>query len=176
MNGTSFKLRFNPVDELKNYKNQLTIENQIANKAVDIENNEILKSGSYELNFDADLSISDSLKIITGNLIEKLIILFDKNSGLVTIDRSHSGPNTFSNFFKQNVLCNSLNLRTDKKIDVRMLIDKTSVELFWNHGENSMTALFFPAYQYNYMKVEGNTTYPFISNFTLNGLNKSLKR
>ena len=174
--GTSFKLRFNPVDELKNYKNQLTIENQIANKAVDIENNEILKSGSYELNFDADLSISDSLKIITGNLIEKLIILFDKNSGLVTIDRSHSGPNTFSNFFKQNVLCNSLNLRTDKKIDVRMLIDKTSVELFWNHGENSMTALFFPAYQYNYMKVEGNTTYPFISNFTLNGLNKSLKR
>ena len=57
-----------------------------------------------------------------------------------------------------------------------MLIDKTSVELFWNHGENSMTALFFPAYQYNYMKVEGNTTYPFISNFTLNGLNKSLKR
>jgi levanase/fructan beta-fructosidase len=135
-----------------------------------------VKSGSYDLSFDANLSTSDSLKITTGNLLEKLTIIFDKKAGTVTINRSQSGLINFSNFFKENINCSSLNLGADQKLDIRMLVDKTSVELFWNHGENTMTVLFFPAYQYNYLKLDGNTTSPFISNFVLTGLSKSLQR
>lgn len=175
-NETNFKLKFNPVDELKNYKNDLNVINQPANKNIDLEDNDIIKSGSYDLNFVADLSTSDSLKIITGNILEKLTIIFEKKSGTVIINRSHSGKVNFSNFFKENINCTSLNLGTDQKLDIRMLVDKTSVELFWNHGENTMTTLFFPAYQYNYLKLDGSTTSPFISNFFLYGLSKSLQR
>ena len=175
-NENNFKLRCNPVDELKNYRNQLSSVIQGTNKNIDLKDNDVIKSGSYDLSFVADLSTTDSLRITTGNLLERLLITFCKKTGSVSIERSHSGWINFSNFFKENVNCTSLNLDADKKLEIRMLVDKTSVELFWNHGENTMTALFFPVYQYNFLKLDVNTTSTFISNFTLNGINKSLKR
>lgn len=170
-----FKLRFNPVVELKNYYNAAIADQQVST-AIDLTNNEAIKSGSYDLSLTANMSSSDSLNISIGNLLEKLIIIFDKKSGKVTIDRSKSGPINFSNFFKNNIQCNFLNLNDDQKIDVRMLVDKTSIEMFWNNGENVMTALFFPAYQYNYLKINGNTSMQFISNFNLNPIYRSLHR
>lgn len=174
-NNNGYKLHFNPVAELKNYY-KIEASEQQASNAINLANNETIKSGSYDLSFTADMSSSDSLNISIGNLLEKLIVVFDKKSGKVTIDRSKSGPINFSNFFKNNIQCKNLNLNDDRIIDVRMLVDKTSVELFWNNGENNMTALFFPAYQYNFLKINGNTSMKFISKFNLNSISGSLQR
>jgi levanase/fructan beta-fructosidase len=69
-----------------------------------------------------------------------------------------------------------LTLGTNHQMDIRMLFDKTSVEVFWNQGQGVMTALYFPIYQYNYLRVKGSGSIPLISNFSLNGLSNSLKR
>lgn len=174
--GSNYKLRFNPVVELDKYKNQLSISHLQANEIVELKNNDIIKSGSFDLSFDTDLTDTDSLKISIGNLLEKLTIVFDKKADKVIIDRGKSGPNIFSNYFQNPIQCFSLNLNSNNELDVRILVDKTSIELFWNKGENTMTALFFPAYQYNYLKINGNTSSKFIENFKLNGLNNSLQR
>jgi len=57
-----------------------------------------------------------------------------------------------------------------------MLFDKTSVEVFWNNGTGTMTAQYFPYYQYNYLQIKGIGTATLISNFKISGLSNSLKR
>lgn len=175
--GQDYKLRFNPVDELKNYKDQTAVETESQPKSsIELTNNAIIKSGSYDLSFTVDFTKTDNVQISFGNTEEKMTILFNKAGGVVTIDRSLSGKTYFHDFFKQIISSPSAISMTGEKVGIRMLVDKTSVELFWNNGEKAMTALFFPRYQYNYLKVDGKSTQPVISNFSLSRLTKSLKR
>ena len=96
-------------------------------------------------------------------------------AGQVSIDRSASGQVDFNGQFRQKISCPfvpQINLITD----IQILIDKTSIELFLDHGDKVMTALFFPVYQYNQLKVQGNNNVPQISNFSLKMITKSLLR
>ncbi|MDP4209228.1 MAG: glycoside hydrolase family 32 protein [Bacteroidota bacterium] len=175
-NGQNFNLRFNPVDELKKYYSQTDTVVQQTKNSVEIINSSIIKSGSYDLSLSADFSQTDSLQLTFGSSAEKMSILFDKKNGKVSVDRSNSGSVYFNSSFKQLIICPAFTLRTDQKVDIRMLVDKTSVELFWNKGEKVMTALFFPIFQYNFLKVKGSGSMPVINNFCLTGLTKSLYR
>lgn len=175
-NESKFKLRFNPAVELNKYKNKKNEINISLSKEINLSNNDIVKSGCFDINFNADMTTADNLTISFGNILEKLDIYFDKKSGIVTIDRSKSGQTAFSVFFKNNILCNSLQLRNSQDLNIRILIDKTSLELFWNNGENVMTALFFPVYQYDFVKISGNTSTDFIKGFNLSGFSKSIVR
>ncbi len=175
--GQNFNLNFNPVEDLRAYKNNTadtTIQQTV--NTVGLINNKIIKTGSYELNFTADFTKTDSLLLSIGNDAENLKINFDKPSKRVSIDRSRSGYIDFNNQFSEKIICPSLALGSDQKVNIRMFIDKTSVELFWNNGEKTMTALFFPRYQYNYLKIQGNRNMPLISNFTLKEIRRSLLR
>jgi fructan beta-fructosidase len=57
-----------------------------------------------------------------------------------------------------------------------MLIDNSSVELFINKGEKVMTALFFPQYKYNFIKVMGSPEKDFIKSFTLSEIKKTITK
>ena len=174
--GSNFVLRFNPVTELSSYINKtVTIPTQKLN-ALELTNNDIVKTGSYQLSFKADFTQLDTLKLTTGNIAERMSIIFDKKYGNVTIDRSRSGVVNFNNVFANSSIYQSFTIGADNKLDVRMLVDKTSIELFWNNGEGVMTTLFFPTYQYNFIRIEGGKLLPQITDFSLSGLNKSLLR
>jgi levanase/fructan beta-fructosidase len=174
-NGQNYSLRFNPVAELENYKTQTTTLPQSQN-SISLTHNGIIKSGSYELNLTADFSQTDSLQFTVGDSIENLVILFDKLHGSVSIDRSNTGNAFFYNGFRQVIVYPTFTTGTNQQSDIRMLFDKTSVEVFWNQGQGVMTALYFPYYQYNYLKIKGSGSGQVISNFTLSGLSNSLKR
>lgn len=173
-NGDNYSLCFNPVAELENYKTQTTSLPQSQN-SINLTNNSIIKTGSYELSLTADFSQADSLQFTVGDANESLEIFFDIYHGKVSIDRSNSGNVSFYNNFNQ-LMTAPLTLGTNHQMDIRMLFDKTSVEVFWNQGQGVMTALYFPIYQYNYLRVKGSGSIPLISNFSLNGLSNSLKR
>ncbi len=174
--GQGYKLNFNPVDEYKIYEADMqdTIV-QLAAKSIHIADNEIIKTGSYELNFSADLSKSSTITLTLGNSAERLIITLDKNAGNVVIDRSQSGQVDFNNQFSQKIYCPFVP-KIDQLTDFQIFVDKTSVELFLNHGEKVMTALFFPKYQYNDLKLKNNTDLLVLSNFKLKGIKKSIQR
>jgi fructan beta-fructosidase len=174
-NGQNYSLSFNPVAELENYKTQTTTLPQSQN-SISLTHNGIIKSGSYELTLTADFSQADSLQFTLGDSIENLVILFDKTLGKVSIDRSNTGNAFFYNGFRQVIVYPSFMTGTNQQSDIRMLFDKTSVEVFWNQGQGVMSALYFPYYQYNYLKIKGSGSGQVISNFSLSGLSNSLKR
>ncbi len=174
-NGQNYSLEFNPVAELDKYKTQTTSLPQSQN-SITLTNNSIIKTGSYELSLTANFSQTDSLKFTIGDSNESLVILFDKYHRKVSIDRSNSGDVSFYNSFSQPVVCPTFTPGINQQTDIRMLFDKTSVEVFWNQGQGVMTTLFFPIYQYNYLTIKGSGSNPLISNFSLSGLSNSLQR
>jgi sucrose-6-phosphate hydrolase SacC (GH32 family) len=174
-NGQTYNLEFNPVAELDNYKTQTTSLPQSQN-SINLTDNSIIKTGSYELSLTADFSQTDSLQFTVGDSNESLKILFDKYHGKVSIDRSNSGNVSFYNSFSQLIVCPTFTTGTNQQVDIRMLFDKTSVEVFWNQGQGVMTALYFPNYQYNYLTIKESGSNPTINNFSLSGLSNSLKR
>ena len=175
-NGSNFNLLFNPVSEISKYISQTSSTITQNSKVLELTNNDIIKTGSYQLSFNADFTFVDTLKISIGSAAEKTSIIFNKSYSTVTMDRSKSGITNFSNVFANISSCQSFTIGADKKIDIRMLVDKTSIELFWNNGERVMTSLFFPSYRYNYVRIEGGNYLPQITDFNLSGLNKSLIR
>lgn len=175
-NGQNYSLKFNPVEELKGYYSQKDTTVIQPKNSIDLKNSTIIKSGSYDISLMADFSQTDSLQLTIGDSAERLLIVFDQKNGTVSIDRSQSGLVGFNPMFKQKMVCSSFTSGADQKMDIRMLVDKTSVELFWNKGERAMTSLFFPKYQFNFLKVKGSGTSPLISSFSIHELSKSIQR
>ncbi len=174
--GTDYLLKSAPITEIANYKTA-TPDTSVTSTvgAVQIKNNAIIKSGSYELDFTADLTASSTLAVALGNSLEKLYINYDKTSGNIIIDRSGSGKVDFNSQLKQKIYCPFIP-KVGSLTDFQVLVDKTSLELFVNHGEKVMTVLFFPNYQYNALALTGDANANFISNFKLKGINKSIMR
>ncbi|MDD4971292.1 MAG: glycoside hydrolase family 32 protein [Paludibacter sp.] len=175
-NSQGYNLRFNPTDELRKYYSKSDTTIQQPKNSIELTGNGIIKSGCYDINLVADFSQSDSLQFTIGDSAERLKIVFDKKNGTVTIDRSQSGLVGFNSGFKQPIVCSGFILNADQKVDIRMIIDKTSVELFWNKGDYVMTSLFFPKYKYDFLKLKGSGTLALISNFSLKGLTQSIQR
>ncbi len=175
-NGQDFNLKFNPVIEFKNYQSG-TLDTIIPAKVITLQlkNDTIIKSGSYELNFSTDMSLSNTITLTLGNSSEKLYVTLDKVNGNITIDRSNSGQVSFNNQFSQKIFCPFIP-KAGQLTDFQILVDKTSIELFMDQGEKVMTALFFPKYQYNYLKLQSDSDFPAISNFSLKGIKKSISR
>ena len=175
-NGQGLSLKFNPVDELKTYLSAaLDTTIQAPLSQINLLNNKIIETGSYELNFSLDFSKSNAFKLTVGNDKEHLIVNFDKLASYVYIDRSLSGQTDFNSQFSQKIYCPYVP-KSNQLTDIQILIDKTSIELFIDHGDKVMTSLFFPVDQYNSLNIQGDNVSAQISNFNLQGLNKSLLR
>lgn len=95
--------------------------------------------GSQAVEIDAELDGSDAFSLTLSNeLGEKLII--NKESGLVSIDRSNSGKSDFHEDFAA-IHAAPMSWKADR---LRIFLDASSVELFVNDGELVMTSLLFP--------------------------------
>ena len=165
-----------PVNEYVNYEtNHADTLIQSPVSVIQLSDNKAIKTGSYEINFTVDFNKSDNFILTLGDSKEKLTVNFDKVASLVSIDRSASGQVDFNGQFKQKIFCPFVP-QTNQMTDIQFLIDKTSIELFLDHGNKVITALFFPVYQYNILKVQGSNNVPQISNFSLKTIVKSLIR
>jgi sucrose-6-phosphate hydrolase SacC (GH32 family) len=173
-NGTAYLLKSNPVREFSHYQTggpDTAVTG--ANKSIDIVNNSTVKTGSYELKFTADFSSLNVMTLNIGNLKEKLLLIVDKANQLLTIDRSAAGNTDFNNVFKNKIVCPFSPKAGDNSF--RLIIDKTSAELFVNNGEKVLTTLFFPAYQYNRLKLTGDGSTAAFKDLTLTAVKKSLR-
>lgn len=173
-NGAAYILKSVPVKELDNYKAGGPDTSVIgSHKSIEIFNNSTIKTGSYELSFTADFSNSGNMILNVGNSKEKILITVDKGSKLMTIDRSASGNTDFNNSFKNKIVCPFVPKAGDNHF--RILIDKTSAEVFVNDGESVITFLYFPTYQYNGLKLSGDGSTAMFKNLSLTAIKKSLR-
>jgi fructan beta-fructosidase len=172
MNG-KYALTFLPVIELNEQKNTGgTVAFKIPQKSVEILKNEIIEGGSFLVEMEIDFTQIDNFEIETGNALENLKVNYNKESGEFVINRGNSGKVDFHPVFKRPIKCEFD--YSDQITPIKMLIDNSSVELFINKGEKVMTALFFPQYKYNFIKVMGSPEKDFIKSFTLSEIKKTI--
>jgi fructan beta-fructosidase len=168
-------LYFPPVKEINNLKEtQLPSSSTVAQKDFILENNATISSGSYMVDFEIDLSLTNQFEFSIGNSLEGLILTYQQNSGEFILDRGKSGIVDFSNLFPKPIHCPYI--PKNSVIPIKILVDKSSIEIFVNNGEKTITSLFFPKYDYSYLKITSNSINKYLKNIAIAPLKKSIIR
>ena len=115
------------------------------------------KTGKIKLPCRLNLSleeIKDFSLIISNDDGEELVIGYDKKQNQYFIDRSKSGKTDFHKEFAAKHVAPRL---TDKtKMNMSLVIDVSSVELFADDGLTVMTSIFFPNNPYNQIHIQSD--------------------
>ncbi|MEO8413630.1 MAG: glycoside hydrolase family 32 protein [Ginsengibacter sp.] len=136
-----------PVKELNIMEEQpIVVKNKTVIDSFDIGQKTKGVKFPCRLNLDMD-SIKDFLIVLSNDMGEQLLIGFDKSNNQFYIDRTKSGKTDFQKDFPaKHTAPRFIEI---KKMDVSLIIDVTSVELFADDGLTIMTALFFPDKPYD---------------------------
>jgi fructan beta-fructosidase len=102
------------------------------------------------MNRDFEFSFNNSLE-------EELVLTLDVDQELFLLDRSKSGKTTFKEEFAKNVQKMPISNMPDGEIEVRILIDWSSIEVFLNNGQYVMTAQIFPNAPYTNLDFKNTT-------------------
>ncbi len=117
------------------------------------------KTGSINLpcriNLDFDKATDFSL-ILSNASGEKLVIGFDKQSNQYFIDRTNSGKTDFNKDFAAKHT--APRLINAGKMNVSLVVDESSVELFADDGLSVMTEVFFPSSPYNKVSIRADNS------------------
>ena len=97
---------------------------------------------------------------LSNQLGEELTIKFDEVSKLVMVNRTKSGLKGFHPEFGNKLHYMPINELPDGNYEVRIIMDKSSMELFINNGQYVMTEQIFPAEDYAEIKIENNSNKP----------------
>ena len=144
-NEKEFVLSSAPVSELSKYvsktivKETLTVNNQktiITQSEIDLSRVRIqlemnhLKSDKYDFTFQN--SFGDRLSFGIDNIKKQYYL-----------NRQNSGKVTFSDKFANTISKAPIKIPSNM-LKIEVLVDKTSIEVFYNDGETIMTEIFFP--------------------------------
>jgi sucrose-6-phosphate hydrolase SacC (GH32 family) len=105
-----------------------------------------------EAGFRPQTASKFGLKVLTGANGDQTVIGYDVATGRVYIDRTSSGTAASAMTGFYGVHSAPLTLR-DGKLDLRILVDNSLVEVFANGGERVLTDLVYPAAGSNGLKV-----------------------
>lgn len=129
-----------PVAEIRQLRSDSIVLNKTNNKEVDINPN-AYAIYDLELHIDSKTSVSAFEIELSNESGEKFIIAYNPDKGEFILNRDKSGKNDFSDKF--NGLQSGEFPFKESVMNIRMLVDVGSVELFVNEGTLSMTGLFF---------------------------------
>ena len=140
-----YYLASNPVDELRTLTDSTTvIPGAPAANIVNISSTGLTwMEGSVEAN-DFTIELSNG----SGEILK---IGYDKSQSLFRIDRSNSGEVDFSPSFAN--ISTAHRISTSDTLRVSLIVDVSSVEVFFDGGTTNMTALFFPAKPVNQIRI-----------------------
>lgn len=149
--GEELVLASYPVEELE----KLRVEEVVFDNLV-VENEQVVDSflgqnnGAYELTMMLDASDSDVAGLTLFNSKgESIDISINLSKGEMYMDRSNSGLTDFNDRFKAVTFAP---VEKKEKYELRILVDKASVEIFEGKGTTVMTNVVFPTEPYNRLK------------------------
>lgn len=140
-----YRIESVPVREINNY-----ISKSIKKPNLEIDKETILANKS-EIDFSS-LDIQFKIKNIQDDIYtfslynsvgDSIKFGVNNNEKEFFLDRTKSGNLSFSDKFAPNISI-AIIKEEYKSIDVRVLLDKTSIEIFYNNGKTVMTEIFFP--------------------------------
>jgi len=132
----------NPVKELNNaFTEIISKENSIPNR-IDIKD---IKATDFEI-------------VLSNTYNEKLIVGYQEDKKQFYIDRTNAGVSNFNQGFAAVAVAPRLSFAMN--MDLSILLDKTSIELFADGGRTVMTALFFPTFPYTKWEIKSKEKMP----------------
>ncbi len=147
--GNDIVITSQPVKELKIIEEQsIVVKNKTITDRFDIGQKIKGVKLPCRLNLEMD-SIKDFSIVLSNDTGEQLVVGFDKSNNQFYIDRTKSGKTDFQKDFA--VKDTAQRFIKSQKMDVSLIIDVSSVELFADKGLTVMTALFFPRTPYDRM-------------------------
>ena len=96
--------------------------------------------------------IKDFSLVVSNDMGEELVIGFDKKQNDYFIDRTKSGKTDFQKEFAGRHV--APRFTNNSKMNISLIIDVSSVELFADDGLTVMTAIFFPNKPYNKIHIQ----------------------
>jgi fructan beta-fructosidase len=140
-----------PVPELQRLSTPTSIIKEVHT------NNYTITSNNATAPFPAIIKLNaDSIKsfsfVLSNTPGDQLIIGFKQESNQYFIDRSRSGKTGFEKGFAG--IHYSPRLTNDSKLDITLVIDNASVEMFADNGLSVMTEIFFPLAGYTSISIQ----------------------
>lgn len=118
-------------------------------------------TGPVKLQITSDKLESFSLTF-SNNLLEKIVVGFDKKSINYFIDRRQTGKVDFEKDFAERHTAPRLS--DNDQSDLILIVDNSSIELFADKGLSVMTEIFFPNQIYSTVQIQSP------ANFTIKSL------
>lgn len=149
--GDKFIVTSKPVDELKTLFTTSAAAGNIDATNYDLRERLGKIAGPFKMQVTAD-KIESFAFTFSNNIGEKLVVGFDKAANNYYIDRTNSGKVDFEKgFAKRHTAPRLLN---KENLDLTLVVDNASIELFADNGTAVMTAIFFPNRIYSNIKIE----------------------
>ena len=130
INSNRFLLVSSPVKEFMNAFTEIGSKENVIPNRIDIKD---AKTTDFEI-------------VLSNTYNEKLIVGYHADKKQFYIDRTKAGVSNFNKGFAAVAVAPRLSNTTN--MDLSILLDKTSIELFADGGLTVMTALFFPTHPY----------------------------
>ncbi|MEJ1223257.1 glycoside hydrolase family 32 protein [Sediminicola sp. 1XM1-17] len=92
--------------------------------------------------------------IFTNDLKEKLVVVVDRKNKMLILNRANSGRTGFHKSFPDPIQKMPLSDLPSGKINFRIIMDWSSLELFVNDGQHVMTTQLFPTSPYNNLVIK----------------------
>jgi fructan beta-fructosidase len=158
-----------PVDELRQYRTEaVSLGGRVVEGGLNVREG-TLRDGVYEIDARWGAGAKAPFGIVLKNEREERVALeFDPAAERLTLDRSRSGDITFSGRFSG---FHSAPLKSrGRGVELRILVDRCSVEVFADGGRAVITDLVFPSAPYGRVELFSEAAVR-LSSFSLWGLN-----
>ena len=145
-----------PVKEMANIKSMPVVINNVSlSKKFDVSKK--IKNVGFPciINFSIDGAKDFSIRLLN-ELGEELVIGYNKTQNRYFIDRTKSGKTNFQEEFSASHFAPRFTVSS--KMNISLLIDVSSVELFADNGLTVMTEIFFPNAPYNQISLQSDDT------------------
>lgn len=165
-----YRIFSSPVKELQNH-----IAKNISKEAIEVSNSEVILTkneislSKTEVSFEIPTLKNNDYKFLLTNAIgDSLTFGYDHSQKQFYIDRSKSGRVNFNEKFAEKTSI-APRISNEEKLKVTLLLDKTSIELFFDDGASVMTEIFFPKNPFQEFKALSNQSFS-IHNLNANEL------
>jgi len=140
------------LNDLKGYTK--TLSNITIHDSIDVTQRLGNVTGLFQLDLKT-LSLNDFSLELSNTKGDLIIIGFDKKNNQYYIDRTQSGISDFNKNFAQKHT--APRFANGNSIELKLIADKASVELFADEGLSTMTSIFFPREPICYIKIKTNS-------------------
>ena len=135
-NSNDFLLVSSPVKEMKKAFTEIMSKEDVIPNRIDLKE---MKAVDFEI-------------ILSNTFNEKLVVGYHADKKQFYIDRTKAGVSNFNDGFAAVAVAPRLSFATN--MDLSILLDKTSIELFADGGRTVMTTLFFPVHPYTKWEIK----------------------